>query len=80
MAKVMASLRKTHESLSNSNLFNKTHLSLHPNCTRFLESQLEIAFQDNVSRFLRRETQYELQHFPSKQPASKLSLFTVHSR
>ncbi|KAH7564661.1 hypothetical protein JRO89_XS09G0003200 [Xanthoceras sorbifolium] len=91
MAKLLRSLRRTHQSLSNSNLFNTTiqnpSLStskLHPVSritTRNCVSEMrKAAFEDNVLRLIRREIQYELDHFPSKQPATKFSSFIVDER
>ncbi|KAK2644760.1 hypothetical protein Ddye_019955 [Dipteronia dyeriana] len=81
MAKLMRNLRKTHERLSNSNLFNATKQNpslftskLHPG-SRITTRNLR--FEDNVSRLIRREIQYELERFPSKQLATKFNSFTV---
>ncbi|KAK2644735.1 hypothetical protein Ddye_019930 [Dipteronia dyeriana] len=84
MAKLMTSLRKTHQSLSNSSLFNATKQftsKLHPVSritTRNCVSEMrKAAFEDNISRLIRREIQFELEHFPSKQLATKFNSFTV---
>ncbi|KAK2640030.1 hypothetical protein Ddye_027825 [Dipteronia dyeriana] len=78
-AKLMPSLRRTHQSLSNHNPFLFTS-KLHPvsqiTTTRSWVSEMrEAAFEDNI----RREIRYELQHSPSNQATFLYDFKIVHT-